>query len=157
MENILRIYLEKYDYLYMFVMEKIRSPADSADIVEEAFLQTIEQKKLLNSCNEEEMFGKILTLCEKKCNEYNSAVYRKLPYDEKYGAKVIKSMAERIELKIDFQKWLSRLSDEEREVIKLYYFENMDSKSIAALLSLSQDCVLQKMSRARQKLKHIIK
>lgn len=60
------------------------------------------------------------------------------------------------ELKKEMQGYLSELSSDESNILILKYIKDYSNDEIASLLSLTQDTVRQRLSRARKKLANII-
>lgn len=56
----------------------------------------------------------------------------------------------------DLEEFLSELTPGEREIIHLFYFEEIPYSEIASLLGISEDSVRQRMCRAKKHLKKIL-
>ena len=61
-----------------------------------------------------------------------------------------------VELKVDLENAIKKLCVEDRQILFLHYYKDCDTKTIAYQMGMSQQAVLQRMTRARQKLRRIM-
>ena len=156
MKRIFQIYQESYGALCDYVSSRIGTGSDCRDIVEEVFVCVMERCRYFKRLSQEEAFEKLKELCDEKIEKYRKWSYRQVPYDECYGVKAIIGVDAMVELKLDLENAIKKLCVEDRQILFLHYYKDCDTKTIAYQMGMSQQAVLQRMTRARQKLRRIM-
>ena len=141
--------IEKYsDTVYRLAFARTGSRHDADEVYQEVFLRLIKQDSPFN--DEEHCKAwliKVTINCAKKltCSSWRKHTQ---PIDESIS----------LETQGDINLWweISQLPPKYREVIHLYYFEDMSTDEIAKILGRKNTTVRSQLKRAREKLKIII-
>ena len=143
------------DTVMRIALTKTRSTHDADDIFQEVFIKMFETQKEFES--EEHRKAYILRVTVNACNSHFTAPWRKnvgsfddilenqLAYEEDTGLDA--------ETRNEIYKSVLRLPDRMKEVVILYYYEEMSIRQIAEITSDSEVNVKKRLSRARQKLR----
>ncbi len=144
------------DTVMRIALTKTRSTHDADDIFQEVFIKMFESAKEFDS--EEHRKAYILRVTVNACNSHFTAPWRKnvgtfddvlenqLAYEEN------DSMLD-AETRNEIYKSVLRLPDRMKEVVILYYYEEMSIKQIAEITSDNETNVKKRLSRARAKLR----
>lgn len=157
-----QIYEEMYTPVYRYIYGRTKNKDLTDDFVQTVFLKVYESLHRLepNSTPLRLLFtvarNTLIDYWRKKkdkiIGDEESDVFGNIP-DNRPNQEV--ECAEK-ELSADVQKYISRLEEEDREVILLKYFGGLPAKEIALIMDLSEDAVRQRQSRALKKLRIII-
>jgi len=90
-------------------------------------------------------------------NEFRSYVRSQRPYTDEMPDLPTDSVDVAVDATIDLQTALRRLSDAQREVVLLFYCEDMPLKRISAITGMPEGTVKSHLSRARAILTKILK
>ncbi len=141
--------------VYRIALTKTKSTHDADDIFSEVFLRLVANKKPFDS--EEHRKAWLIRVTVNCCNSHFVAPWRKnvdclddfmlsqIPDED--------SAIDREDNASDVYAQVLRLPDNMREVILLFYYENMSVREIAEALGESEANIKKRLSRARQKLK----
>lgn len=158
--------VERYASLvYKIALARVRQSQDADDIFQEVFLSWAKARPDFES--EEHAKAWFIRVT---CNTANSfwrkpRHSRELPYDEgmqqdEEGAADHfdrASEAEERELRrIDLEHCLEALPESDRELIHLFYYEDLRSRDIAELTERGEGAVRMQLSRARKALKNCL-
>ena len=147
-EQIVKTYA---DMVYRIAWRYVRSPADADDVFSEVFLSFFKKERSFESEEHRKAWLiKVTINCAKdflrkrgQWEEYNeeTASDRQPSHNDEY---------------MDLYAAIERLRPEYREVIKLYYLDDLSIKQIAQILSQNENTVKTHLSRARETLKPLL-
>ncbi len=144
-ETVIKLYDEFYLDVVRLAFSYVKSQEDSMDIAQNVFLKLISSNAVLFPGSEKSW---LLTVTANECRnhlkKYRPAeeLSESIPADEK-----------------DREVWylLDTLSPDNRAVIQLYYYDGYSVEEIAKILHISRSGVSMRLSRARKKLKKVLK
>lgn len=142
--------LEMYgNAVYRLAYAQVRSKADAEDIYQEVFLRYFQKRPKFQS--EEHRRAWLLRVTVNRARTVvRSAWFRyTVPLDERVV------FTEPEERKLDDA--LARLSGKDREVLHLYYYEELSVREIGLLLRRKESTVRTQLTRARRRLAEIVK
>lgn len=149
MRHLLGLFLSIQNDLYCIAKMKINNENDIEDIIQETMISAYTNlKKLQNNS-----FFKtwIIRILINKCNKF-------------YKKKNLKSLDDKQEINImptkeidlstiEFENFISFLTEEERTILTLYYSLSYTTKEIAQILQKREGTICSKISRAKVKIK----
>ena len=137
------------DMVYRLAFARTGTKYDADEIFQEVFLRYIRKQPVFS--NEEHCKAWLIRVtinCSKKL--WNSSWKRKIvPLDETISFETKND--------IDLYNELQQLPPKYREVIHLFYYENLSLKEISQALNRKNATVRTQLTRARQLLKNILK
>ena len=149
MRHLLGLFLSIQKDLYCIAKMKINNENDIEDIIQETMLSAYTNlKKLKNNS-----FFKtwIIRILINKCNKFYKKKNLK-SLDDKQEINIIST--KEIELStIEFENFISFLTEEERTILTLYYSLSYTTKEIAQILQKREGTICSKISRAKTKIK----
>lgn len=140
--------------VYRLALTKTRSTHDAEDIFSEVFLRLVANKKPFDS--EEHRKAWLIRVTINCCNSHFVAPWRKnVDSMDDYTLSQIPDEDSPFEREdtSDVYAQVLKLPNNMREVIILFYYENMSVREISQLLGESEASIKKRLSRARQKLK----
>jgi len=146
-EKVEQVILSKYNSYYRMAMSFVHNEADAADIVQEGAYKAIKNSDSLKHIEYAETWVYRIMMNE---------IYRRL------GTKAIKSINDEILTEpqiedtyenIDLMRALNSMSDKDRAVIQLKYFEGLKLDEIAYVLGENLSTVKSRLYRGLKKLK----
>lgn len=137
---------EYSDIIFRIAYQNLKNKSDCEDVIQEVFIKLMKQSEFINTSH---MKAWIIRVTINLCKDLNkSAWYRK---------------TESLNEEIPFTKEdkevldeLSKLSNDHRNVIYLYYYEKYTISEIAKILDKKENTISSQLTRARSKLKHIL-
>ncbi len=149
-KDIVRIVETYSDTLLRIALNRVRSMAEAEDIVQAVYLRLMTNRPRLKSAEHERAW--LIRTAINLCLDYNKSASRRtnVPLDERDA-----SAPERETGGVLEAVW--RLPERDRYVVYLYYFEDCSVKEIAALLHEQTGTITSRLSRARKKLKLLLK
>ena len=149
MRHLLGLFLSIQKDLYCIAKMKINNENDIEDIIQETMLSAYTNlKKLKNNS-----FFKtwIIRILINKCNQFYKKKNLK-SLDDKQEINIIST--KEIDLStIEFENFISFLTEEERTILTLYYSLSYTTKEIAQILQKREGTICSKISRAKVKIK----
>ena len=154
-EEVIRYYSPM---VYRIALTKTQSSYDTDDIVQEVFVRLCENEKPFET--EEHRKAWIIRVTINCCNSHFTAPWRKNidSLDDAIMSQIPDETTEECDLGDgpDVYAEVLRLPQNMREVILLYYYEEMSIREISQVLQTSEVNVKKRLSRARQKLKLVL-
>jgi RNA polymerase sigma-70 factor (ECF subfamily) len=150
-ETIVRTYA---DMVYKIAYRYMGNPTDADDVFSETFLTYFKKERSFQE--EEHRKAWLIRVTVNCCNSHFVAPWRKnVDCMDDYTLSQIPDEDNAIERSEDTDVYaqILRLPQSMREVIILFYYENMPIKEIAQTLGESEANIKKRLSRARQKLK----
>lgn len=134
--------------LYLIALSFTKNQADAEDILQNVYLKLWNRKKEFNS--DEHMAKWLTKVCINESKDLLRLHFRKrnVPLEEAINLSNIDNTQD-----IDLIKAVMSLPKNQRTVIHLFYFEDLQINEIAKLLNIKESTVKTRLSRARQKLK----
>ena len=149
MRHLLGLFLSIQKDLYCIAKMKINNENDIEDIIQETMLSAYTNlKKLKNNS-----FFKtwIIRILLNNCNKFYKKKNLK-SLDDKQEINIIST--KEIDLStIEFENFISFLTEEERTILTLYYSLSYTTKEIAQILKKREGTICSKISRAKTKIK----
>lgn len=128
------------------------SDNDCADAIQEAVLKAY---KSISTLKHPEFFKTwFIRILINECKKINVQKNKVIPMEEVILEKLVSNG---IDESLAIQQMLNLLENELRDVVILYYFEDLPIKDISGMLKIPQGTVKSRLSRARQKLSTLIK
>lgn len=131
--------------VYRLAMAQLRHQADAEDVYQDVFLKLIRhQPTFENPAHQKAWFIRVtVNTCKDRLKK---ASRRDLPLEEATATACASEQS-------GLQEALERLSEQDRALIFLYYYEGYKSEEIASLLLTNGSTVRSRLKRARAKLK----
>lgn len=141
-----QLYQKYADLIYRVSFSLLRNKADAEDAMMDVFERCLVSRKVFESEGHERSW--ILRVAINRCRDLlrRRRVRRVTPLDE------VTHLPAEEKTVYDFSEILS-LPEEQKEVILLYYFEDMKVEDIASVLSISVSAVKMRLVRAREALR----
>lgn len=141
--------------VYRIALTKTQSSYDADDIFQEVFLKLVMNSKPFES--EEHRKAWLIKVTINCCNSHFTAPWRKNidSLDDAMISQIPDETTEECDLGDgpDVYAQVLKLPQNMREVILLYYYEEMSIREISLILQTSEANIKKRLSRARQKLK----
>lgn len=135
------------DMLIRLAWQNTRSRADAEDIVQETFLRLLKQRPF---DSEEHRKAWLIRVTVNLCKDFHKSAHRRktVPLDE------ARDQAPEPEPELPEEFWA--LSERERSVLHLHYFEGYTIAEIASVLGKSPNTVGSWLTRAKARLKTMV-
>ena len=157
------LYEKVYRKMYQYALYTLKNEQDAEDVVSETVTDAFASIKKLRS--EEAFSGWIFRILSNKCKQKVREYYQKRSEDsveeheeligqiETYESRWIQKKEEYLDVKEAFFE----LQDEERAILGMHVILGYKTKEIAAMLSMNENTVRSKESRAMQKMGNKLK
>jgi len=163
-ETAFSMLMEKYQrHVHAIAWRTTKDFHIAEDIVQETFLKAHQKLRTLNDPRRfSGWIRAIATRCclawfrEKRLNsELAENINIAMRHDDPYSGYLAREQAKNAsqELREIVKRWLTKLQENERTVVTLYYFDGMSCEEIAAFLGVTPNTIKSRLSRARQRLK----
>lgn len=129
-----------------YVRYKVSSREDAEDILQETYVRAFSS---LDSLNSEESFRPwLISIARNKVNDYyrKKAETEEVPYDDG----IIQYVDVNRPINSSVSETMKKLSDQERELLHLYYWEDMSVGEIARELKIPEGTVKSRLYKARK-------
>jgi RNA polymerase sigma-70 factor (ECF subfamily) len=123
---------------------------DSEDIMQDVFIKAISKLDTLRDTSRTRAW--LMQIARRKCIDYHRSQPETLPISEEIEAPVSEKENQIKRL----HEAISKLPDEYREPITLYYLNSQNCPNVAKMLGISEDAVRKRLVRARLKLHEIL-
>lgn len=155
--NIKKIIDEYGDYLLRIAYLYVKNETTAEDIVQDVFIAFYEKQEQYRQ--EASLKTYLVKMTVNRCHDYlRSWQHKRVVLFEKITAKRTHETPERVYMQnvesTDLIETLFTLSLTYREVIILYYYEEMSTVAIAKLLNCPESTVRTRLQRARKQLKN---
>ena len=137
------------DMIYRIAIRYVTKPEDAEDVYSEVFLSYFRKPRTFESEEHRKAW-----LIKVTINCAKDLLMKRVPYEDLEEVQVAKEEKgpEREEL-MDLRQALSELREDYREVISLYYLDDIPVKEIAALLEKPENTIKSLLHRGRAELK----
>lgn len=136
------------DLVYKLAYAQTRNKNDADDIYQEVFLRLVRKKPVFHDTEHEKAW--LIRVTVNCCNSFWRSASRWHP--QEIEALEVEPMPEADDLRY----LLDQLPQKYRAVIHLFYYEDMPTAQISAVLGIKEPTVRVQLNRARQMLKDII-
>ena len=138
------------DMLLRIAINRVRSMTEAEDIVQAVYLRLMTRQPRFKSPEHERAW--LIRTAINLCLDYHKSASRRtsVPLNDDIAAAQPEENAEVLEA-----VW--RLPERDRYIVYLYYYEELPVKEIAALLDEQTGTITSRLSRARKKLKLLLK
>ncbi len=146
--DIEKIFLDYKDYIYKYIYGMVQNRAEAEDLLQDTFIKVIRAKnKDIKSWK-----SYLLTIARNTVYDHWRKRKNKLSLD----FLKLKAKEKDIELKLDIEKGIKKLSPKLKEVVILREINQLEYQEIAAVLGIEKGTVKSRLSRAREELKSFL-
>ncbi len=152
------VLVHKYqEMVYTYVFQKVRNEADAQDVTQEVFLRAY--RNLYQLRHPHQFRSWLYTIMSNECNRWLVRVTK--TRQRETGLEDATEEAVRIDPKyttpteewqVDLEQAISRLPNDSRVAVSMFYMSNCSLKEISEFLGISVNTVKIKLHRARQQL-----
>lgn len=147
-EQIVRMYA---DMVYRIAYRYVKNPIDADDVFSEVFLSYFKKERSFES--EEHRKAWLIRVTINCAKDFFAQRMQWQQLQEKISWDPSDAYTETY---LDLHVAIERLKPEYREVIKLYYLDDLTIKQIATVLDRNENTVKTQLSRAREMLKNYL-
>lgn len=147
-EQIVRTYA---DMIYRIACRYVKNPTDADDVFSEVFLSYFKKERVFESEEHRKAWLIRVTI-----NCAKDLLGKRVQWTEYNEELVGEQTAADKDDYMDLYAAIERLSPEYREVIKLYYLDDLSVKQIAQILDKNENTVKTHLSRAREYLRPLL-
>lgn len=145
---------EQYDKIYRYCYFKLNKREMAEDVTQETFLRFLESDKYLDRGR---ALQYLYTIARNLCiDEYRRQQRTEQLSDELVNVKMEEGAEEKILTTISLKNALTRLSDEECEMLLLRYANEVPVTVICKIYQMSRFAVYRKMTKALKQLQEIL-
>lgn len=149
-QDIVRIVETYSDMLLRIALNRVKSMSEAEDIVQSVYLRLMTNQPRFRSQEHERAW--LIRTAINLCLDYGKSVFRRtsVPMPEEMAAAPSRETGEVLDV-------VRHLPERDRYVIYLYYYEDMPVREIAQILGEQNGTITSRLSRARKKLKVLLK
>ena len=146
--EVLRLYEAYAEDVFRLALSYLHSRQDAEDVCQSVFMKLLSGKRPPQAGREKPW---LLTCTANACKDRLRAFHRKRTAAEEEGVVLVDDLQREV--------WTAvrSLKPKYRAVVHLYYYEGYAQDEIAEILHISRTAVQTRMSRAREKLKEVLK
>lgn len=166
-EELTRVYTQYRDMVYRLALTKTQSRAQAEDIQQDVFMALVKYSDRIR--DEEHLKAWLIRVTQNACRKHFRSMWIKLSvlYDDALskgdadeedavGAPAAEDEIEKRE-EIEFvRESVDKLGEKDRELIYLFYYEEMSIKQIATAFNASEGSIKTRLSRARERLRSMM-
>lgn len=134
---------------------KISEPEDIEDIIQDTII--IGYTKIKQLRDNKRFKTWMMKILNNECNRFYNDKKRKDEINDKYISNSLSIKNENLEEKLEFDNIIKNLNDTDKEIMKLYYEDNLSSEQISKLLGMNTNTIKSKISRGHKKIKDTYK
>lgn len=148
--DIVRIVETYSDMLLRIALNRVKSMPEAEDIVQSVYLRLMTNRPQFRSEDHERAW--LIRTAVNLCLDYGKAAYRRtsVPLNEETAVAPPQETGE-------IPDAVRQLPQRDRYVVYLYYYEGLSIKEIARVLGERNGTITSRLSRARKKLKSLLK
>ena len=147
-EQIVRTYA---DMVYRIAYRYVKNTIDTDDVFSEVFLAYFKKERIFES--EEHRKAWLIRVTINCAKDFLAQRSRLQQFNEETVPDPVES---NIDTYMDLHAAIEQLRPDYREVIKLYYLDDLSVKQISQILNRNENTVKTQLSRARDTLRHIL-
>ena len=153
--NLEKIISEYGDSVFRMCYLYLRDYHLAEDAVQETFIKVMKNYDSFERKSSEKTW--IMRIAINTCkNIMRTRWFVRLPLSEFEKVEISKNPMEQIIERAELSKAIMELSAKDREVILLYYYQELKIKEIAEIIGKSENVVAQRLKRARMKLRNYL-
>lgn len=150
-----QVYEMIYRDLYKYALYMLGNQHDAEDIVSEVVIDIY--KGLINLQNESAFLKWVYTILSAKCKRKRMEYLNKhISIDDEKMKMDFPNQEVDLDIRQDLIKALCHLSEDEREILILFYINGYKSREIEEILNIKSSTVRSKQKRALEKLKNMM-
>ena len=157
-EALTKLYNAYFDRIYRFIFYRTSHKETSEDLTEEVFIKTFKNLKNLDQLGAFE--GWMFQIARNKVIDYYRSKKQTVALEDVESTlEYEKNLVDEVNLKTEqvvFMKLLKELTDEQQQVIKLKFLEDIDNPIIAEMMNKTEGAIRVIQYRAIAKLKELI-
>lgn len=148
--DIVRIVETYSDMLLRIAFNRVKSMSEAEDIVQSVYLRLMTNRPRFRSADHERAW--LIRTAVNLCLDYGKSAFRRtsVPLNEEMVTAPPQAASEVLDA-------VRQLPERDRYVVYLYYYEGLSTKEIAHLLGERTGTITSRLSRARKKLKSLLK
>jgi RNA polymerase sigma-70 factor (ECF subfamily) len=147
-EQIVRTYA---DMVYRIAYRYVKNPMDTDDVFSEVFLAYFKKQRTFESEEHRKAWLIRVTI-----NCAKDLLGQRNQLQQLYEETLPDQTARDTDTYMDLHKAIEQLRPEYREIIKLYYLDDLSVKEIAQILNKNENTIKTQLSRARDTLKTVL-
>lgn len=147
------IFNEFYTPIFRYVRMRVKRKEDAEDLTQTIFFKLFSNLKNMTPAAPKSL---LFTIARNTIIDYWRTRRDFIDIDEHVDTLSIDSRRASNE-QMDLIKVLSQLSQGEQEILELYYFSGLDTKTIASITNKKEDNIRQIRSRSIEKIRQILK
>ena len=149
-DRILTLFDSYADDLYRFAVSYTGSKQEAEDIVQDVFLKLLSKNIAINSSSEKSyLFKMTANLCKDYLKRTKETLLEENEFEEE-------NQTEQILNRVLIEQVLEQLPDESREVLTLYYFQELKLTEISDTLQIGLPLVKYRLQKARKQLRELL-
>lgn len=152
-------YSRMYTKLYDDALWRLHDRETARDMVNNVFMEVLKHRIWWCAQKRAVQEKYVTAACERLCAAYLRRERRRfqIPYDEqKRAGNDLQDGIARVELRESLDRCMALLEPDERLLLRKKYFENYSTVQLGRLIGISGANVLQRLARARKKLRMIL-
>ena len=139
------------DMVYRIAYRYVKNTIDTDDVFSEVFLAYFKKERIFES--EEHRKAWLIRVTINCAKDFLAQRSRLQQFNEETVPDPVES---NIDTYMDLHAAIEQLRPDYREVIKLYYLDDLSVKQISQILNRNENTVKTQLSRARDTLRHIL-
>lgn len=148
--------MEKYgDMVYRIAVNQMKSRTDADDIFQEVFIKWMQHRNQMKNPEHEKAWLIRVTLNQCKSALASTWNKKKAEWSEEVENTMV--YEDKIEEESELDQVLEKLPERYRAVIHLFYYEELSILEISNVLQEKESTVRTRLTRARRKLKSMLK
>lgn len=156
LELCLNTAIEKYgDMVYRIAVNQMKNRTDADDIFQEVFIKWIQYHEKMKSLEHEKAWLIRVTLNQCKSALGSTWNKKKAQWSQEVENTMI--YEEKMEEDSELDEVLNKLPERYRIVLHLFYYEELSISEISNILQEKESTVRTRLTRARRKLKNMLK
>ncbi|MEH1029046.1 RNA polymerase sigma factor [Micromonospora profundi] len=153
-----RVYAANFAPLLAYAVRRVEQPEDAADVVAETFLVAWRRSHQMPPDTEVRpwLYGVARRVL---ANHHRSGLRRGRLGDrlrQRLRAVIVADPGNEVPERLTVRAALARLSDQDRELLMLTFWEGLEPREAAEVLGISPAAVRTRLSRARGRLRHLV-
>lgn len=156
LELCLNTAIEKYgDMVYRIAVNQMKSRTDADDVFQEVFIKWMQHHEQMKSLEHEKAWLIRVTL--NQCKSALGSTWNKKKAEWSQEVENTMMYEEKMEEESELDAVLNKLPERYRVVLHLFYYEELSILEISNILQEKESTVRTRLTRARRKLKSMLK
>lgn len=156
LEECFQTAIEKYgDMVYRIAVNQMKNREDADDVFQEVFIKWMQHHERLKEEEYEKAW--LIRVTINQCRSMLGSAWNKKRAELSEEVQNNLSYEDKIEVESELDVYLNRLPEKYRVVIHLFYYEELSIAEISQVLGERESTIRTQLTRARRKLKSILK